>query len=104
MPGLEFEEFTQLVVRRRGQPWVQRLQSIWERAGHSIGCRVGPAAEFEAKVMMEGLKQIRTVIAETERHIAEHCSVFPEYDCLLSIPGFGPDGEGFGSDWGSLSF
>jgi transposase len=52
---------------------------------------VGPAAEFKAKVMVEGLKQIRTVIAETERHIEEHCSEFPEYDCLLSIPGFGPD-------------
>ena len=91
LSGLEFEKFTQLVVRRRGQPSVQRLRSIWERAGQSIGCRVGPAAEFEAKVMVEGLKQIRTVIADTEKHIEEHCSEFPEYDCLLSIPGFGPD-------------
>ena len=37
------------------------------------------------------MKQIRAVIGETERRIAEHCSEFPEYDCLLSIPGFGPD-------------
>jgi transposase len=91
LSGLEFEKFTQLVVRRRGQASGQRLRSIWERARHSIGCRVGPAAEFEAKVMVEGLKQIRTVIADTEKHIEEHCSEFPEYDCLLSIPGFGPD-------------
>jgi len=92
LSGLEFEKFVQLVVSRRGVRGSEgRLRSIWERARHSIGCPVGPAAEFEAQVMVEGLKQIRAVIGETERHIAEHCSEFPEYDCLLSIPGFGPD-------------
>jgi hypothetical protein len=39
---------------------------------------------------VEALKQIR----ESPREIAKKiqvCSQFPEYKCLLSIPGFGPD-------------
>jgi transposase len=47
--------------------------------------------EFEARVMVEGLREIREVIRVTEEKIQEICSQFPEYACLLSIPGFGPD-------------
>ncbi len=57
----------------------------------SIGCEVGSVVEFEAQVMVEGLKQIREVIQATEEKIEEICSRFPEYSCLRSIPGFGPD-------------
>jgi transposase len=57
----------------------------------SIGCEVGPAVEFEAQVMVEGLKQIREAIQDIEEKIHEVCSQFPEYEFLLSIPGFGPD-------------
>ena len=46
---------------------------------------------FEAKVMVEGLKQIRESIRQIEEKIQDICSSFPEYECLLSIPGFGPD-------------
>jgi transposase len=67
------------------------LQAIWKMAVDSIGCEVGSAVEFEAKVMVEGLRQIREVIRATEEKIQEICSQFPEYACLLSIPGFGPD-------------
>jgi transposase len=90
--GLEFEEFLGMVApgcRNGGQRG--RVQKIWEVARGSVGCVVGPAVEFEAKVMVEGLKRIREVIAETEREIVERCEEFPAYECLLSIPGFGPD-------------
>ena len=79
--GLEFEEFLRMVVpgcRNGGQR--ERLQKIWEMARGSMGCVMGPAVEFEAKVMVEGLKQIREVLAETEGQIEERCEEFPEYE------------------------
>jgi transposase len=57
----------------------------------SVGCEAGPAVEIEAQVMGEGLKQIRESIRQMDEKIHEACSQFPEYECLLSIPGFGPD-------------
>jgi len=68
-----------------------RLRAIWQMAVDSVGCEAGPAVEFEAQVMVEGLKQIRKVIQDIEEKILEVCSQFPEYELLLSIPGFGPD-------------
>jgi transposase len=40
---------------------------------------------------VEGLKQIQKAIEEIEEKIREVCLQFPEYEFLLSIPGFGPD-------------
>ena len=40
---------------------------------------------------MEGLKQIRESIRQIDEKIQGLCSPFPEDECLLSIPGFGPD-------------
>jgi len=42
-------------------------------------------------VMVEGLKQTRDALRSIEEKIQEICSQFPEYEYLLSIPGFGPD-------------
>jgi transposase len=42
-------------------------------------------------MMVEGLRQIREMIKETEDKIEELCEEFPEYHYLLTIPGFGPD-------------
>ncbi len=69
----------------------RRLEAIWEKAGESIGCDGVPGVDHEAKVMVEGLKQIREMIKETEEKIQELCEPFPEYEYLLTIPGFGPD-------------
>lgn len=41
--------------------------------------------------MVEGLRQIREMIKETEDKIEELCQEFPQYKYLLTIPGFGPD-------------
>jgi transposase len=69
----------------------RRLEGIWEKAGASIGCEGVPGVDHEAKVMVEGLRQIREVIKETEDKIEELCNAFPEYRFLLTVPGFGPD-------------
>jgi transposase len=69
----------------------RRLEAIWEKAGESIGCDAVPGVEHEAKVMVEGLRQIREMIKEIDGKIQELCESFPEYRSLLSIPGFGPD-------------
>jgi len=47
--------------------------------------------DHEAKIRVEGLTQIREMIKETEQKIEELCKQFPEYDFILTIPGFGPD-------------
>ena len=90
--GLEYKEFVQRVwTGRRGVGKERRLQAICELAVDSVGCEAGETVEFEAKVMVEGLKQIRESMEQIEEKIREICSLFPEYECLLSIPGFGPD-------------
>src|SRR4030066_2028357 len=54
----------------------QRLEGIWEKAGESIGCDGVPGVEHEAKVMVEGLRQIREMIKETEDKVLELCKQF----------------------------
>ena len=90
--GLEYKEFVQRVgTGRRRVSQEKRLQAIWKLAVDSVGCEAGPVVEFEAQVMGEGLKQIRESIRQIDEKIQELCSLFPEYEFLLSIPGFGPD-------------
>ena len=68
-----------------------RLEAVWEKAGMSIGCEEVPGVNHEAKIMVEGVRQIRAMIKETEDQIKELCEQFPEYRYILTIPGFGPD-------------
>jgi transposase len=90
--GLEYKRFVEMVAPGKGRLCREkRLQAIWKMAVDSIGCEVGPVVEFEAQVMVEGLKQIQKAIQEIEEKIREVCLQFPEYEFLLSIPGFGPD-------------
>jgi len=90
--GLEYEDFCRLVAPgKRNTPKELRLQAIWKKAVSSIGCAVGEGVEFEAKLMVEGLREIRGNIKATEANIHEICLQFPEYPYLLSIPGFGRD-------------
>ena len=90
--GMDYEQFAQLVApRKRSIAQQKRLNAIWEKAVHSIGCDAGEALEFEAKVMVETLEHIRDSIRATEQKIEGICLQFPEYRYLLTIPGFGPD-------------
>jgi transposase len=92
MVQLDVEPFIERVTSRRiRMEKRRRLEAIWEKAGESIGCDGVPGLEHEAKVMVEGLRQIREMIKETEDKIEELCNAFPEYRFLLTIPGFGPD-------------
>jgi hypothetical protein len=91
--SLGYDEFVRLVAPGRRVTTLQRerLKEIWQEAAKSIGCQVGVALEFEAKMMVEGLKSLRDAIAITDAKIKEVCLHFPEYSYLQTIPGFGPD-------------
>jgi transposase len=89
---LDVEPFIERVTSRRiRMEKRRRLEEVWEKAAESIGCETVPGVDHEAKVMVEGLKQIREMIKETEGKIQELCEHFLEYKYLLTIPGFGPD-------------
>jgi transposase len=90
--SLDYDQFARWVAPgTRVLRQQERLRAIWQKASASIGCEVGEAVRFEAKVMVEGLKQIREALGATEAKIAEICGGFAEYEYLLTIPGFGPD-------------
>ena len=91
--NFEFDRFVQVVAggRRLTLGQQKRLREIWEKAPCSIGCKPGEALGFEAKLMVEGLQQVRDAIELTDGKILQVCLNFPEYSYLLSIPGFGPD-------------
>ena len=90
--GLEFDQFVRLVAPgRKTLAQHQRLQTIQQLAVESIGCEMGEGAAFEAQVLVDGLRHIRETIKSTDDQIREICRQFPEYDYLLTIPGFGPD-------------
>ena len=89
---LPFEEFSRIVSSPKGgEKQQERLEEIHTKAGTSIGCSVHPSVVFEASTLLEGMRQIHIMIQEADKRIAEVCTTFPEYPCLLSIPGFGPD-------------
>jgi len=91
--GMEYEQFERLIVpgSRMNLSQQERLKAIWQKATDSIGCEVGEALEFEARMMVEGLKQVREAIRVTDEKIKGVCLHFPEYSYLRTIPGFGPD-------------
>jgi transposase len=90
--GFENNQFMDLVSPgRKSRAQHRRLQAIQKMAIDSIGCEMGEGAAFEAKVMVEGLRQIRKALKSTDDQIKEVCRQFPEYEYLLTIPGFGPD-------------
>jgi transposase len=89
---LDVGPFIERVISRRiTREKRRRLEEVWEKAAESIGCEDVPGVDHEAKIMVEGLKQIRGMIKETEDKIEELCEQFPEYHYILTIPGFGPD-------------
>jgi len=90
--GMEYDEFVDLVmpgVKTIGQE--KRLKAIWDLSIESIGCNAGDALDFEAKLMVKDLQQIKESIRAVDDHIKDICLGFPEYGHLLTIPGFGPD-------------
>jgi transposase len=88
--ALSFEEFSRM-VSDRGKKQHARMREIYKRAASSIGCEPTPAVPFEAKTLVDALQEVSALVKKTDTAIAETCAQFPEYACLLSIPGFGPD-------------
>jgi len=90
--GLDLDEFVRRVsARDRGVRQRARLERIWNLAVDSVGCEVPEAVSVECKLMVEGLRRLREEIGEVLEKIERICLQFPEYSCLLSIPGFGPE-------------
>jgi len=88
---MPFDRFFRMVTKReRGIAQKLRLMKIHESAGGSIGCPMGEAAEFEAKLLVDKLNQVRQDIGKVEKRIKEIGEGFAEYRYLLTIPGYGP--------------
>jgi hypothetical protein len=88
---LEFADFLKLNVRREiGTNKEKRLCELWEAARDSAGCLVHDEARWETKSLVHELKAIREIVKESELRMEKVAQEFPEYQCLLSIPGFGP--------------
>jgi len=89
--GLGFADFLKLITKRKIRiEQEKRLHTLWEAAGRSIGCQVHESALWEAKNLVSKLKAVRETVKENEQRMATVAKKFPEYVCLLSIPGFGP--------------
>jgi len=89
--GMAFEPFFQMVTRtRRGTAQLLRLRKIHQQAIESVGCSMGSAAAFEARLLVDKLEQVRQQLKDTEAAIKDVALEFAEYSYLLTIPGFGP--------------
>jgi len=82
--------FTLVASKRRSLAQEKRLRSIHFIAGKSIGCDMGETSLFEANAIVDQLKAVRAVIEDIEARMEKTCRGFPEYEFLLTIPGFGP--------------
>jgi len=88
---MEFDEFFNMVTRTsRGISQTRRLRHIHRLAVESIGCPMGPAAEYTAELLVEKRQQVGEQIKDTAALIEDICLELPEYKYLLTIPGFGP--------------
>jgi len=89
--GMEFDRFLQIVTTQdRGESQRCRLRKIYDLAVESVGCPMGEAAEFEAAMLVEKLIGLRKRVKQTEDQLKVYSREFPEYEYLLTIPGFGP--------------
>jgi transposase len=89
--GMEFDQFFMMVTRRRrGIAQKRRLKKIHQLAVESIGCVMGAAAEFEATLLVEKLKEVRRQLKNIADLMEDICLQFAEYSWLLTILGFGP--------------
>lgn len=89
--GMEFDVFLKLITKRKIRiEQERRLRKLWDIAKESAGCQVHDAARWEAKSLVSQLKAVRETVKSNEQRMEAAARNFPEYKCLLSIPGFGP--------------
>ena len=88
---MEFAHFFHRVTtRERGIAQRLRLQKIYRLSTESVGYPVGPAALFEARLLVGKLEEVRKQIRDIKNSIEYVSLDFAEYSHLLTIPGFGP--------------
>jgi transposase len=88
---MDFAQFVKCVTSRdRGARQRKRLRSIYDAAADSVGMPVGHAAQFEASMLVEKLKNVRKRIDQTMGQIKQVSANTDLYPRLLTIPGFGP--------------
>ena len=89
--GMEFDEFFSMVTRsKRGIAQKKRLEKIHRLAVESVGCRMWPAVEFEASLLVQKLNDVRRQLDQIKDLMEDICRQFDQYPLLLTIPGFGP--------------
>ena len=89
--AMEFENFVNLVTARKiTVVQERRLRGLWEISSRSAGCQVHGAARWEAQTLVRQFKAVIEDVRSVEKRMAAIAAKFPEYECLLSIPGFGP--------------
>jgi transposase len=89
--GMEFDTFLKLITARKIRiEQERRLRELWDAAKESAGCQVHDAARWESKSLVNQLKSVRETVKGNEQRMEAVARKFPEYECLLSIPGFGP--------------
>ena len=89
--SMTFDQFFNLVTRaHRGIAQKLRLQKVYQAAIDSVGCPIGHSVEFEAELLVERLADVRQAIRRTEDWMEDISLDIPEYNYLITIPGFGP--------------
>ncbi|MBA4369401.1 MAG: IS110 family transposase [Desulfobacterium sp.] len=89
--SMELHDFIRLVTSTRPSlSQRKKLETIYDLAIYSIGCPMGESAKYEAQLLISKLRKVREEINELEGVVESLCKNFPQYDSLLSIPGFGP--------------
>ena len=88
---MEFDDFLKLISTRKIRiEQEKRLRELWEAAKSTAGCLVHDAVRWEAKSLVSQLKSLREIVNDNELRMKTAAQSYPEYQCLLSIPGFGP--------------
>ena len=89
--AMNFPEFVKRVTTTdRGTRQLDRLRSIYDAAGRSVGLPMGQADEFEAQLLVEELRAVRKRVSQIMEKIETLCDEFESYRLLQTIPGFGP--------------
>jgi len=88
---MAFDEFCRRVSSPNGRLAQQkRLLKIYQLAPQSVGCPINAAVVYESEMLVQKLIQLRKDLREVGEKIKRACRPFGAYECLLSIPGFGP--------------
>lgn len=89
--SMHFRDFYLRVTQNdRGIRQRRRLQAIYDVAAKSVRCPMDSASRFEARILVEEIRNNRAQIDKTMRKIQTVCERIPAYEKLQTIPGFGP--------------